>query len=578
MAPDKSAATSSHSCCGHRFGIRFKMAAFIAALLVLLMVVDSLWNLNLQSQQAEKEAFEKAQVLAAEMRAAWDFVDINQDTLNRNEDGTFRSKNLVCVVAAKSISMLFSLDTDYSIRFTACNPRQKANAPDDFENAALVAFEENPDLEAYWGIEESEDGSTVFRYLEPLLVTESCLECHGDPVGELDQYGYAKEGMQVGDIGGAMSITEPMDIYDEGVQNTVFQQVFMVMCMLVVAFVAMYFITSFLVLKPIDTLRRAAQNVGDGTLAVPEVVQSKSIGGPDEITELTDDFNRMGAQLRDLYENLEGQVQSKTNDLMVLNDMLNYQKTELKKALDRLQEETSYKNEFFAMVSHELRTPLTSILAFARMLRENDGLDPKTMESVTEIEVNATNLLDLVNNLLAISRQEAKRERLLLEPVDFVDLVGVVKKSLQPLADVKSVQLTARADADVPLTMADWEKLRRILENLTNNAIKYTHEGGWVSVSVHFVDDTIYLEVADDGIGIDPADIDQIFELYKQAEQSSNRRYKGTGLGLSVVKQLAELHGGRVSVVSERKQGSVFTVEIPYVPVEAEDDDEDFTC
>lgn len=578
MAAEESSVTSPRAYRGKRLGIRFKIAGFIAILLVLLMAADSFWNLELQQQQAEKEAFEKAQVLAAEMRAAWDFVDMNQNTLNRNEDGTFRSKNLVCVVAAKSISKLFSLETDYSIRFTAHNPRQKANAPDEFEYAALAAFEADPDLQAYWGIEETEEGLSVFRYLEPLQVTDSCLECHGSPVGELDQYGYAKEGMMVGDIGGAMSITEPMDIYDEGIQNSVFQQAFMVLCMLILAFVAIYFLMSFLVLKPIDMLRKSAQNVGDGTMTVPETVHIQSVGGPDEITELTDDFNRMGTQLQDLYENLEGQVQSKTNDLMVLNDMLNYQKTELKKALDRLQEETSYKNEFFAMVSHELRTPLTSILAFARMLRENDGLDPKTMESVTEIEVNATNLLDLVNNLLAISRQEAKREQLLLEPVDFVDLVGVVKKSLQPLADVKSVQLTARADADVPLTMADWEKLRRILENLTNNAIKYTHEGGWVSVAVHFADDVIYLEVADDGIGIDPADIDQIFELYKQAEQSPNRRYKGTGLGLSVVKQLAELHGGRVSVVSERKQGSVFTVEIPYVPVEAEDDDEDFTC
>ena len=140
----------------------------------------------------------------------------------------------------------------------------------------------------------------------------------------------------VGDIGGAMSITEPMDIYDEGIQNSVFQQVFMVMCMLVLACAAIYFLTSFLVLKPIDKLRQSAQHVGDGTLAVPEAVHNASVGGSDELTELTDDFNRMSAQLSELYQNLEGQVQSKTNDLMVLNDMLNYQKTELKKALDRL--------------------------------------------------------------------------------------------------------------------------------------------------------------------------------------------------------------------------------------------------
>ena len=101
-----------------RYGIRFKIAVSIGVIMVALMAVDILWNLSLQNAQAENEAREKAEVLASEMRAAWDFVDMNQDVINRAEDGTFRTKHLVCVVAAKSISMLFTTETDYSIRFT----------------------------------------------------------------------------------------------------------------------------------------------------------------------------------------------------------------------------------------------------------------------------------------------------------------------------------------------------------------------------------------------------------------------------------------------------------------------------
>ena len=101
-----------------RYGIRFKIAVSIGVIMVALMAVDILWNLSLQNAQAENEALEKAEVLAAEMRAAWDFVDMNQEVINRAEDGTFRTKHLVCVVAAKSISMLFTTETDYSIRFT----------------------------------------------------------------------------------------------------------------------------------------------------------------------------------------------------------------------------------------------------------------------------------------------------------------------------------------------------------------------------------------------------------------------------------------------------------------------------
>lgn len=127
------------------------------------------------------------------MRAAWDFIDMNQDVINRNEDGSFRTKTLVCAVAAKSISTLFTSGTDYIIRFTSESPRQKANAPDDFEQEALDAFNADRSLESYWDIRTDEEtGESVFRYVEPLEVTETCLECHGDPKGELDQYGYEK--------------------------------------------------------------------------------------------------------------------------------------------------------------------------------------------------------------------------------------------------------------------------------------------------------------------------------------------------------------------------------------------------
>lgn len=582
-----------------RYGIRFKIAVSIGVIMVALMAVDVLWNLSLQNAQAENEAREKAEVLAAEMRAAWDFVDMNQDVINRAEDGTFRTKHLVCVVAAKSISMLFTTETDYSIRFTNDTPRQAANAPDEFEQEALAAFNADPERKAFWRVVDAGDGTRVFRYTEPLYVTESCLECHGDPVGEPDQYGYPKEGMQAGQVGGAMSIIEPMDIYADGIQNSVMQQVVMVLCVMVAAFAGVYVVTSRLVLRPIDNLRAAAKSVGEGDFNYTLAVPSSDAGRQDEMSELTGEFDRMARDLQVLYEDLEGQVRSKTDDLMVLNDMLNYQKRELKAALDRLGDEVAYKNEFFAIVSHELRTPLTSILAYARILNADDSLAPKTREAVGEIESNATLLLNMVNNILVISKHAAKKDELLPEPVDFVDLAQFVRKALVPIAEGKDVRLSCSVAPDVPLSMADWEKLRRILENLVNNAIKYTHRGGFVRLTIgfesgeeanhghgnhpgtHVPDDEdaapagwIVMRVADDGMGIAPEELDQIFELYKQAGQSANRRYRGTGLGLAVVRDLTELHGGTVAVESRVKEGSTFTVRIPYAPVIEEEDEE----
>lgn len=590
-----------------RFGIRFKMAVSIGVIMIALMGVDIAWNLSLQSVQAENEAREKAEVLAAEMRAAWDFVDMNQNVINRAEDGSFRTKHLVCVVAAKSISMLFTTETDYSIRFTNEQPRQLANGPDAFEQEALDAFNADPNLKAFYRVEDTDDGARVFRYTEPLYVTESCLECHGDPVGEPDQYGYPKEGMQVGQVGGAMSIIEPMDIYADGIQNSVMQQVVMVLCVMVAAFAGVYVVTSRLVLRPIDNLRAAAKSVGEGDFNYTLAVPSSDAGRQDEMSELTGEFDRMARDLQVLYEDLEGQVRSKTDDLMVLNDMLNYQKRELKAALDRLGEEVAYKNEFFAIVSHELRTPLTSILAYARILNADASLAPKTRDAVGEIESNATLLLNMVNNILVISKHAAQKDELLPEPVDFVDLAQFVKKALDPIAAGKDVRLACSVAPDVPLCMADWEKLRRILENLVDNAIKYTHRGGFVNLAITFeparcgggadaaggsgnatansgatakCDDAtgcgeIVMRVSDDGMGIAPDELGQVFELYKQAGQSANRRYRGTGLGLAVVRDLTELHGGSVSVQSRVKEGSTFTVRIPFVPVAEEADEEE---
>lgn len=517
-------------------------------------------------------------MLAAEMRAAWDFVDMNQNVINRAEDGSFRTKHLVCVVAAKSISMLFTTETDYSIRFTNETPRQLANSPDTFEQEALDAFNADPELKAFYRVEKNAEGESVFRYSEPLYVTESCLECHGTPVGELDQYGYPKEGMVVGEVGGAMSITEPMEIYQSGVQDSVIQQVIMVLCMMVAAFAGVYFVTSKMILRPIDELRFAAEKVGEGNFNYVLTTKRETLHGSDELTELTDDFDKMAHDLQVLYDDLEGQVRSKTEDLMVLNDLLNYQKRELKLAIDKLGEEVAYKNEFFAIVSHELRTPLTSILAYARILSDDTELDAKTRDAVCEIETNSTLLLTMVNNILAISKHAAKKDELLPEPVDFVDLVGLVKRSLEPIAEGKQVTLCTSVGADVPITMADWEKLRRVMENLVNNAIKYTHRGGQVELSVAFDGVDIIIAVKDDGMGIAPEDIDEIFELYKQAGQSANRRYRGTGLGLVVVRNMVELHGGSVSVESQIKVGSTFTVRIPYVALDEGEDDEDPTC
>ncbi len=573
-----------------RHSIRLRMAIVIGTIIAVVMIADAFLSTAIQQRQAENEALEKAQVLAEEMRATWDFVDNNQDQINRNDDGTFRSKALVCVVAAKSVSTLFTENTDYVIHFVQESPRLKRSTPDEFEQAAFDAFAEDPDRKAYYGVvTDKASGERMFRYTEPLYVTQTCLECHGEPAGELDQFGFEKEGMQLGDVGGIMSIIEPMQIYSQGIFLSSIQQVIILLIMVTFVSLGMYIAITKFVLRPIDDLDQAAERISQGNFEyrLPRIKKSRqkvseeSDIPADEIEDFTRSFDNMARQLQRLYCNLSEEVESQTCELQKLNEKLAHQSDELKRAYDKLSEESAYKNEFFAIVSHELRTPLTSVMAYARRLKNSEGICERDLDSVIQIETSANVLLNLVNNILTLSKAEAGKNALELGPIDFVELLKFVEKTLRPLAANKNIELVSHADANVPIAMADWEKMRRVIDNLADNAIKYTHEGG--SVDVHaWLDENeneIVIDVVDNGIGIDPKDQDSIFEAYEQARRMpANHHIRGTGLGLAVVKELVRLHGGSVSVQSTPKQGSTFTVRIPTIAAVSRDidDEEEF--
>lgn len=177
--------------------------------------------------------------------------------------------------------------------------------------------------------------------------------------------------------------------------------------------------------------------------------------------------------------------------------------------------------------------------------------------------------------MLECARIQAGSETLNLELVDLNDLVGMVESAMAPVAAKKGVAFTTRVDFDVPLIMGDWEKLRRVLANLTNNAVKFTDAGGEVAVRVccEAKEDgarNVVMRVRDTGIGIPKEAQELIFERFRQENMSTVRRYGGSGLGLSLVKDLVAMMGGTVAVSSEPGCGSTFAVELP-----AEEEDHD---
>ena len=183
-----------------------------------------------------------------------------------------------------------------------------------------------------------------------------------------------------------------------------------------------------------------------------------------------------------------------------------------------------------------------------------------------EVKENGQLLLQMVNNILEMARVEAGRNELSVEPFDDVwTSSGWWKRSLGFLAERRSISLSTVVRPDVPIITADWEKIRRIVENLASNAIKFTRKGGSVRIEVSYQGETerLAIAVSDTGIGIKEEDLSIIFERFAQSDRSAYRRYGGSGLGLAVVKELVEMHGGSIEVESVYKQGSTFTVFIP---------------
>ncbi|MBN9029022.1 MAG: two-component sensor histidine kinase [Rhizobiales bacterium 63-7] len=224
------------------------------------------------------------------------------------------------------------------------------------------------------------------------------------------------------------------------------------------------------------------------------------------------------------------------------------------------------KSRFLAAVSHELRTPLNAILGFSDILigeyfgrLEND----RQREYVRLIRQSGAHLLSVVNTMLDMSKIEAGRYELMMEPFAIADSVRACEEMLALQAREKGVTLTSRVQRGLGEITADQRAIQQILINLVGNAVKFTEDGGVVTIDAAARDGELTLAVSDTGIGIAESQLAQIGRPFMQVQNEYTRRYEGTGLGLSLVKGLVALHGGRFSIASRPGEGTVITVTVP---------------
>lgn len=270
----------------------------------------------------------------------------------------------------------------------------------------------------------------------------------------------------------------------------------------------------------------------------------------DEIGELVLAFNEMLKKIHNNEQHLEQLVAERT--------------VELEAAKTKAEESDHLKSAFLASMSHELRTPLNSIIGFTGILLQGMAgpISDEQTKQLSMVKGSASHLLELINDILDISKIESGRIQVYDETFKVDLLLVMAVSSLRPFAEKKGLRLRHNIETDLPKLNSDKRRLEQVLINLINNAIKFTDEGE-INVNCYRKDDTLFIDVADTGLGISELDQETIFETFRQIDTGLDRVKEGSGLGLAISKKLVELLHGTITVQSELGEGSTFTVALP---------------
>ncbi|MCC5630615.1 response regulator [Nostoc sphaeroides CHAB 2801] len=286
------------------------------------------------------------------------------------------------------------------------------------------------------------------------------------------------------------------------------------------------------------------------------------------VKQSNEELQQLNEELEEKAELLEVQNQ----EVARKNQEVEQARQSLEEKAEQLELSSKYKSEFLANMSHELRTPLNSLLILARLLSDNslNNLTDKQVEYSRTIYSAGTDLLELINDILDLAKIESGTMSLDIEQIALADLETSLEQTFRQVAHNKELSFTIERDEKLPPTIYnDSKRLQQVLKNLLANAFKFTEQGG-VKLQIGISSETgevdnpmIAFAVSDTGIGIPEEKQKIIFEAFQQADGTTSRKYGGTGLGLSISRELAQLLGGRIELISQPGQGSTFTLYLP---------------
>ena len=330
--------------------------------------------------------------------------------------------------------------------------------------------------------------------------------------------------------------------------------------MVIIAIVGL--VTGILLTRRLNNVAQTAQKMTSGDLTA-----RTSLHGSDEIANLGRAFDEMADSLSDRINALYDREQELDHIREDLEQRVSERTHELARAHDEAIAANQAKSTFLATMSHEIRTPLTAIIGFAEaLLDKNSSIEERDQFANTILD-SGNHLLNVINNILDLSKVEADKIELESLNVSPIEILNDITDLVRPLAETKKIVYNCNLNYPLPNSIkVDPVRLKQVLINLCNNAIKFTDKGSViVDVSYKTNDQTLIIDIRDTGIGISPDQMKRIFDPFVQADSTTTRNYGGTGLGLSLSKRLIEIMGGKIEVDSILGKGSCFQLSLPCI-------------
>jgi len=315
--------------------------------------------------------------------------------------------------------------------------------------------------------------------------------------------------------------------------------------------------------KPAETLGQFIYDLGNRQWDIPRLRELLERILPDHTTvegfEITHDFPSIGRRVMLLNARRNREFSQINLVLMVIDDI-----TELKRAHAELREVDRRRSEFITTVSHELRTPLQSIMGFTKLLVQDKVPDPIAQTRfLNTIDKQSERLAELIDDLLDVSRLESGRFILKRQRLSLRDTIRSAIYELCNLMEEKAILIVDNIPEGLPEIEADESRIKEVMLNLVGNAVKFSSEGGKITVNVQATHNAILVQIVDQGIGISAEALPHLFQKFYQIDGSNTRIRGGLGLGLYISKQIVEAHGGQIWVESKLNQGSTFSFTLP---------------